>query len=79
MICKHGEELPTSYTVSGCVRSRQPSLRNGGQEGQDGHDGHDGQDSQDSQDGQDGHDSHGCNKRFFIIAQVKSTSLDLNI
>ena len=68
---------PTSYTVSGCVRSRQPSLdekdelklRNGGQDRQDGING---------EDGQDGHDSHERNKRFFIIAQVKSTSLDLN-
>ena len=56
-------------------------MRNGGQDRRDGHYGHDGQESQesqDSQDGQDGHDSHERNRRFFIIAQVKSTSLDLN-
>ena len=72
--------------MSGCVRSRQPSLdekdkltmRNGGQDRRDGHYGHNGQESQDSQDGQDGHDSHERNRRFFIIAQVKVTLLDLN-
>ena len=69
--------------MSGCVRSRHPSLdekdklklRNGGQDRQNRHNGHDGHDGQD---GQDGHDSHERNKRFFIFAQVKSTSLDLN-
>ena len=86
LIYRNLKKLPTSYTVSGCVRSRQPSLdendklkmRNGGQDRRDGHYGHDGQESQDSQDGQDGHDSHERNRSFFIIAQVKVTLLDLN-